>query len=90
MTKQSLWQNSQIFIQQFIQLDNSPSLWSMRIQESPHGEGRGKDHDEKHLGSIIPPSPGPPKAVRSEEGDYSCYSLKNSYIFPLIKPLTIF
>lgn len=44
----------------------------MRIQESPDGKGRGKDHDEKHLGSIIPSSPGPPKAVRSEEGDYSC------------------
>ena len=62
----------------------------MRIQESPDRVGGGKDHDEKHLGNIIPPSSGPPKAVRSEEDDYSCYSLKNSYIFPLIKPLTIF
>lgn len=43
----------------------------MRIQESPDGEGRGKDHDEKHLGSITQPSPGPPQAVRSEEDDYS-------------------
>ena len=42
--------------QQFIKLDNLPSLWSRSIQGSPDGEGRGKDHDQNHLETPCPTS----------------------------------